>query len=144
MIKYIRNNYYLRRANDENALETSSSVTLAPLWVEDAVIGLEAKMPAHGWVRTPFCISYFIKNHSDYLITLRLAMEGSDAFMFAGQKQVRCFVTCTIYTTVMLFRYFQIDIYVLPKNVRRVDWVLRPLVAGFVALPTLSLSVSAG
>lgn len=52
------------------------------------MIGLEAKMPAHGWVRTPFCISYFIKNHSDYLITLRLAMEGSDAFMFAGQKQV--------------------------------------------------------
>ncbi|XP_070524190.1 trafficking protein particle complex subunit 11 isoform X2 [Cardiocondyla obscurior] len=112
-----------KRANDETALETSSSVTLAPLWVEDAVIGLEAKMPAHGWVRTPFCISYFIKNHSDYLVTLRLAMEGSDAFMFAGQKQV--------------------DIYILPKNVRKVDWVLRPLVAGFVALPTLSLTVPA-
>lgn len=80
--------FYFRRANDETALETSSSVTLAPLCVEDAVIGLEAKMPAHGWVRTPFCISYFIKNHSDYLVTLRLAMEGSDAFMFAGQKQV--------------------------------------------------------
>lgn len=82
------NLYYFYRANDETALKTSSSVTLAPLWVEDAVIGLEAKMPAHGWVRTPFCISYFIKNHSDYLVTLRLAMEGSDAFMFAGQKQV--------------------------------------------------------
>lgn len=80
--------FIIFRANDENALETSSSVTLAPLWVEDAVIGLEAKMPAHGWVRTPFCISYFIKNHSDYLVTLRLIMEGSDAFMFAGQKQV--------------------------------------------------------
>ncbi|XP_011691077.1 PREDICTED: trafficking protein particle complex subunit 11-like [Wasmannia auropunctata] len=112
-----------KRANDETALETSSSVTLAPLWVEDTVIGLEAKMPAHGWVRTPFCISYFIKNHSDYLVTLRLAMEGSDAFMFAGQKQV--------------------DIYILPRNIRRVDWVLRPLVAGFVALPTLSLTVPA-
>lgn len=80
--------FVIFRANDETALETSSSVTLAPLWVEDAVIGLEAKMPAHGWVRTPFCISYFIKNHSDYLVTLRLVMEGSDAFMFAGQKQV--------------------------------------------------------
>ncbi|XP_014475297.1 PREDICTED: trafficking protein particle complex subunit 11 [Dinoponera quadriceps] len=112
-----------KRANDETALETSSSVTLAPLCVEDAVIGLEAKMPAHGWVRTPFCISYFIKNHSDYLVTLRLAMEGSDAFMFAGQKQV--------------------DVYILPRNVRKVDWVLRPLVAGFVALPTLSLTVPA-
>ncbi|XP_076289261.1 trafficking protein particle complex subunit 11 gry isoform X2 [Lasioglossum baleicum] len=110
-----------KRGNDENALETSSSVTLAPLWVEDAVIGLEAKLPAHGWVRTPLLISYFIKNHSDYMIKLRLIMEASDAFMFAGQKQV--------------------DIYILPKNERKVEWILRPLVAGFVQLPTLSLVV---
>ncbi|XP_076654121.1 trafficking protein particle complex subunit 11 gry isoform X2 [Halictus rubicundus] len=110
-----------KRGNDENALETSSSVTLAPLWVEDAVIGLEAKLPAHGWVRTPLLISYFIKNHSDYMIKLRLIMEASDAFMFAGQKQV--------------------DIYILPKNERKVEWILRPLVAGFVQLPTLSLAV---
>lgn len=27
---------------------------------------------------------------------------------------------------------------------RKVDWILRPLVAGFVALPTLSLTVPAG
>lgn len=84
-------------------METSSSATLAPLWIEDAVIGLEAKMPAHGWVRTPFCISYFIKNHSNYLVTLRLAMEGSDAFMFAGQKQVRFMLAFpTIYTMILL------------------------------------------
>ncbi|XP_017788618.1 PREDICTED: trafficking protein particle complex subunit 11 [Habropoda laboriosa] len=110
-----------KRANDDNALETSSSVTLAPLWVEDAVIGLEAQLPAHGWVRTPLLISYFIRNHSDYMITLRLTMETSDAFMFAGQKQV--------------------DIYILPKNERKVEWILRPIVAGFVQLPTLSLTV---
>ena len=112
-----------KRANDDDALETSSSVTLAPLWVEDAVIGLEAKLPAHGWVRTPLLVSYFLKNHSDYMITLRMTMEASDAFMFAGQKQV--------------------DIYVLPKNERKVEWILRPLVAGFVQLPTLSLAVPA-
>jgi len=88
-VLYVYNFHYFYRANDETAPETSSSVTLAPLWVENSIIGLEAKMPAHGWVRTPFCISYFIKNRSDYLITLRLTMEGSDAFMFAGQKQVR-------------------------------------------------------
>ncbi|XP_054008075.1 trafficking protein particle complex subunit 11 isoform X1 [Hylaeus anthracinus] len=112
-----------KRANDENALETSSSVTLAPLWVEDAMIGLEAKLPAHGWVRTPLLVSYFIKNHSDYMITLRLTMEASDAFMFAGHKQI--------------------DIYILPKNERKVEWILRPLVAGFVQLPSLSLTVPA-
>ncbi|XP_015435876.1 PREDICTED: trafficking protein particle complex subunit 11 [Dufourea novaeangliae] len=110
-----------KRTNSENALETSSSVTLAPLWVEDAVIGLEAKLPPHGCVRTPLLVSYFIKNHSDYMITLRLTMEPSDAFMFAGQKEV--------------------DVYILPKNKRKVEWILRPLVAGFVQLPTLSLAV---
>lgn len=110
-----------KRANDNDAFETSSSVTLAPLWVEDAVIGLEAKLPAHGWVRTPLLVTYFIRNHSDYMITLRLTMEASDAFMFAGQKQV--------------------DIYILPKNERKVEWILRPLVAGFVQLPALSLTV---
>lgn len=114
-------------------------------------------MPAHGWVRTPFCISYFIKNRSDYLITLRLTMEGSDAFMFAGQKQViiKClayvqytykYITFYIIYNVCdaLIHFFQVDINVLPRNVRKVDWVLRPLVAGFVALPTLSLTVSTG
>ncbi|XP_076233472.1 trafficking protein particle complex subunit 11 gry isoform X2 [Calliopsis andreniformis] len=112
-----------KRANDDNALETSSSVTLAPLWVEDAVIGLEAKLPAHGWVFKPLLVSYFIKNHSDYMITLRLTMEASDAFMFAGQKQI--------------------DIYILPKNERKVEWILWPLVVGFVQLPILSLTVPA-
>ncbi|XP_076160826.1 trafficking protein particle complex subunit 11 gry isoform X2 [Ptiloglossa arizonensis] len=112
-----------KRADDDNALEISSSVTLAPLWVEDAVIGLEAKLPVHGWVRTPLLVSYFIKNHSDYMITLRLTMEASEAFMFAGHKQV--------------------DIYILPKNERKVEWILRPLVAGFVRLPSLSLTVPA-
>lgn len=38
----------------------------------------------------------------------------------------------------------QVDIYILPKNERKVEWILRPLVAGFVRLPSLSLTVPAG
>ncbi|XP_015120848.1 trafficking protein particle complex subunit 11 [Diachasma alloeum] len=109
------------KRNVEEGVETSTSVTLAPLWVEDAPVGIEAKIPAEGWVRTPMCVSYYLKNRSDYLITLKMTMEASDAFMFAGQKQV--------------------DIYLRPQNARKVEWILRPLVAGFVALPTLNLSV---
>ncbi|XP_034951307.1 trafficking protein particle complex subunit 11 [Chelonus insularis] len=111
-----------RRSDCKNeVIETSTSVTLSPIWVEDLVVGLQAKIPAHGWVRTPLCVSYFIKNYSDYLFTLRLTMEASDAFMFAGQKQI--------------------DICIPPKNEEKIEWILRPLIAGFVALPTLSLSV---
>ncbi|XP_044015517.1 trafficking protein particle complex subunit 11 isoform X2 [Aphidius gifuensis] len=117
-IKWQRNN----NNNDINdIIETSTSVTLAPLWVEDVVVGIDANIPAHGFVRTPLCITYIIKNHSDLLFTLRLTMEASDAFMFAGQKQI--------------------DICIRPKNKKKIDWILRPLVAGFVALPTLSLAV---
>ncbi|XP_033218517.1 trafficking protein particle complex subunit 11 [Belonocnema kinseyi] len=112
-----------KRANSEDAFETSNSVTLTPLWVEDAVIGIEANFPAHGWVRTPLCVTYYIRNHSEFLITLHLTMEASDAFMFAGNKQV--------------------DICILPESERKVEWILRPLVAGFVALPSLTLTVPA-
>uniref|UniRef100_A0A0C9PXS3 TRAPPC11_0 protein n=1 Tax=Fopius arisanus TaxID=64838 RepID=A0A0C9PXS3_9HYME len=109
------------RRDDGEGIETSTSVTLAPLWVEEGPVGIEAKIPAQGWVRTPMCVSYYLKNRSDYLITLKMTMEASDAFMFAGQKQV--------------------DIYLRPQKERKVEWILRPLVAGFVALPTLNLSV---
>ncbi|XP_024945200.1 trafficking protein particle complex subunit 11 [Cephus cinctus] len=112
-----------KRTNDDSGLETSSSVTLSPLWVEDAVIGLEAKLPAHGWVRMPICVSYFFRNHSDYLITLQLSMEPSDAFVFAGQKQI--------------------NICILPNDERKIDWIMRPLVAGLVSLPKLLLAVPA-
>lgn len=110
-----------KRAGNAKSSLTSSSFTLSPLWVEETVVGLQAKLPAHGWVRTPLCVSYYLCNHSDYMITLQLTMEASDAFMFAGQKQV--------------------DVCVLPKRERKIEWVLRPLVAGLVALPTLSLTV---
>lgn len=110
------------RANDKTASETSSSVTLAPLWIEDSIISLKTELPAYGLVCTPLYVSYIIQNHSDYLITLRLTMEASE-FMFAGQKQV--------------------DIHILPKNERKIEWILRPLVVGLVALPSLSLTVPA-
>lgn len=45
-------------------------------------------MPAHGWVRTPLTVSYSVHNHTHTLVSLNLNMEPSEAFMFAGHKQV--------------------------------------------------------
>ncbi|XP_023290786.1 trafficking protein particle complex subunit 11 isoform X2 [Orussus abietinus] len=112
-----------KRANSPGSLETSSSVTLSPLKVEDVGVGLEVQLPAHGWVCTPLYVSYFIRNHTNYLITLRSLMIASDAFMFSGHKHV--------------------DVYLLPHEEHKIEWILRPLVPGFVALPTLSLTVAA-
>lgn len=56
-------------------------------------IPLELKMivPAHGFVRTPLLINYHLFNRSRQLIQLDIAMEGSEAFMYAGYKQVKKF-----------------------------------------------------
>lgn len=67
---------------------TSSTVTLPTLRVENAPIYVEMVLPAHGWVRTPMAVSYRIHNHTSRLIDVDLSMEASDAFMFAGHKQV--------------------------------------------------------
>lgn len=67
---------------------TSSTVTLPTIRVENAPIYVEMVLPAHGWVRTPMAVSYRIHNHTTRLIDVDLSMEASDAFMFAGHKQV--------------------------------------------------------
>ena len=78
---------YISRLGQE-LMVTSSTVTLPTLRVENAPIYVEMILPAHGWVRTPMAVSYHIHNHTSRLIDLDLSMEASDAFMFAGHKQV--------------------------------------------------------
>jgi hypothetical protein len=56
--------------------------------VESAPLYVEMNLPAHGWVRTPMAVSYHIHNYTTQLLELELSMEASDAFMFAGHKQV--------------------------------------------------------
>lgn len=83
---------------------TSSTVTLPTLRVENAPIYVEMVLPAHGWVRTPMAVSYRIHNHTSRLIDVDLSMEASDAFMFAGHKQVILFKNIfLLYFTIPLF-----------------------------------------
>lgn len=100
---------------------TSSTVTLPTLRVENAPIYVEMVLPAHGWVRTPMAVSYRIHNHTSRLIDVDLSMEASDAFMFAGHKQLQ--------------------LCLLPESVRTLDYNLYPLLSGLVALPRLCLSL---
>jgi hypothetical protein len=68
--------------------------------VESTPLYVEMNLPAHGWVRTPMAVSYHIHNHTTRLLELELSMEASDAFMFAGHKQV-CY--CIIQETKIIF-----------------------------------------
>ncbi|XP_069669154.1 trafficking protein particle complex subunit 11 [Periplaneta americana] len=101
---------------------TSSSVTMPTVRVESAPLYVEMNLPAHGWVRTPMAVSYHIHNHTTRLLELELSMEASDAFMFAGHKQLQ--------------------LRILPESVHKLDYNLYPLLSGLVALPRLKLTIS--
>lgn len=51
-------------------------------------LDLKLTVPAHGFVRTPLLVTYHLYNRSHHLLQLDVAMEGSEAFMYAGYKQV--------------------------------------------------------
>ncbi|XP_067008734.2 trafficking protein particle complex subunit 11 [Anabrus simplex] len=99
---------------------TSSSVALPTMRVENTPLLVEMSLPAHGWVRTPMAVSYHIQNHTNHLLELDLSIEASDAFMFAGHKQLH--------------------LRILPESVRTLDYNLYPLLSGLVALPRLHLT----
>lgn len=99
---------------------TSSSVTMPTIRCDPAIIGVEMTLPAHGWVRKPMSVEYRLCNHTSTLLQLDLIMDASDAFMFAGQKQV-------------LLR-------LLPGSVKKLEYSLYPLFSGLVALPRLVLT----
>jgi trafficking protein particle complex subunit 11 len=68
---------------------TSSSITLpALLKVDPAPLFVELELPAHGWVGSPMAAWFKIHNRTSQLLEVELNLQASDAFMFAGQKQV--------------------------------------------------------
>lgn len=71
-------------------------VALPSVTVENCPLQLEMCLPAHGWVRTPLPVAYLVYNHTQSLLTLSLNIEPSEAFMFAGHKQV---ISCTFKIT---------------------------------------------
>lgn len=101
---------------------TSSSVTMPTIHVESSPLYVGMNLPAHGWVRTPMAVSYHIHNYTSRLLELELSMEASDAFMFAGHKQLQ--------------------LRILPESVHKMCYNLYPLLSGLVALPRLKLTIS--
>lgn len=51
-------------------------------------LDLKINLPAFGLVRTPLLTTYELHNKSSQLIQLDVSMDASEAFMFAGYKQV--------------------------------------------------------
>lgn len=72
-----------------NSDTDSVLTTLVPsLPVDYIPLFLKINLPAYGLVRTPLLVSYEFHNRSHQLVQLDVTMEASEAFMFAGYKQV--------------------------------------------------------
>lgn len=75
------------RRDNSNVLNTIK-FPLKGLPVEEIPLYVDTVLPAYGFVRTPMPLTFQLFNRSQHLIQLDLSMDSSEAFMFAGYKQV--------------------------------------------------------
>ena len=96
------------------------SVGLPSMVIEDWGVWVDVEVPSQGVVRSPLTVTYTISNKANNTTELALTMHVSDAFMFAGHKEVR--------------------LRVLPGRREKISYLLTPLLAGTVQLPKLGLT----
>ncbi|XP_023232303.1 trafficking protein particle complex subunit 11-like [Centruroides sculpturatus] len=99
-------------------------LNLPSVTVQSTPLFLQFEAPAHGWLRTPLTISYNLHNRTVTVQDIELFVDSSDAFMYAGNKQLH-------------FR-------ILPKSVYKLSYNLYPLISGYVPLPRLRLILNPG
>ena len=105
---------------DLNSLPVStSSFQLPAVEIKPIPLHLSVRLPAHGHVRQAMNAALMLRNAGSVCLELDVSMSSNDAFMFAGNKQVRIVV-------------YPGDDYTLMFN-------LYPLLSGFVALPPVQL-----
>lgn len=109
------------RRSDDSSPEVSVSVGLPSVVVEQWGVWVDCKLPPQGTLRTPLTVTYIICNQAAHTTELALTMQSSDAFMYAGHKEIR--------------------LRVLPGRKERISYTLYPLLSGNVQLPKLGLSV---
>ncbi|KAK4015014.1 Trafficking protein particle complex subunit 11 [Daphnia magna] len=98
---------------------SASSFDLPEMETWSVPLRIHVTLPAHGYVRESMNMTIVIHNPGPSYIELDVYMSSNDAFMFAGNKQIK-------------IQIYPEDDYVLKYN-------LYPLLSGFVALPPLQL-----
>ncbi|GFY68051.1 trafficking protein particle complex subunit 11, partial [Trichonephila inaurata madagascariensis] len=111
-------------SSDELHHFVTTLVTLPFLDVVQPPIYVQLNSPAYGAVRTPMMVTYSIHNRTSYVQEMKLVYDSSDAFMYAGNKEIH-------------FR-------ILPRDVYKMTYNLYPLVAGYAMLPNMRLTLNAG
>ena len=87
------------RLGGEDLPPSSWVLSLESPPVKGSVIHMEADLPTFGLVRTPFTISYTLANAGESVLEFTISADASEAFMFAGHKQVsRIHYVCTSFS----------------------------------------------
>ena len=76
---------------------TITKQIITGLSVEWIPLNLKITLPEYGLVRTPLLVQYHFYNKSQHLIQMDVNMDGSEAFMYAGYKQVRHVILKLLY-----------------------------------------------
>ncbi|KAJ7378712.1 Trafficking protein particle complex subunit 11 [Desmophyllum pertusum] len=98
-----------------------TELTFPSVTVESVPFAIQTDLPAYGCVQTPLSVSYLVRNRTLQVQEVEVTVEPSDAFMYAGHKQIQ-------------FR-------LLPTGDHRLKFSLYPLCAGFVTLPKLHFNL---
>ena len=88
---------FFRESAEGNTPFVSSVVVLPNISVRHVPLYVDADFPAYGHVRSKLPIVYNIYNRTAFSQEVEVSIEASDAFMFAGHKQV-CYYSNNIHT----------------------------------------------
>jgi|SRR6218665_467379 len=80
--------HVFRNDSDPDMQAIVKKVPLPTVNVEQIPVYVDVDMPANGCVQSVLPITYNIRNRTPYLQEMEASMESSEAFMFAGQRQV--------------------------------------------------------
>ncbi|XP_025834501.1 trafficking protein particle complex subunit 11 isoform X2 [Agrilus planipennis] len=105
----------------ENGLSATSQLMIPGFEIEWIPLDIKLDLPAFGLLHTPLLVTYTLYNRSHQLLQLEVTVEGGDAFMFAGYKQI--------------------PISILPESFKTLDYNLYPVVAGNIVLPKIMITV---
>jgi len=110
-----------RKSSDVDIPYVQSTVVLPTIAISHVPLYISAELPAFGHVRARLPVVYNVYNRTAFSQEVEVSIEPSDAFMFAGHKQVH-------------FR-------ILPAACYKLSYSMYPLMPGNISLPRLHINM---
>ncbi|XP_022103870.1 trafficking protein particle complex subunit 11-like [Acanthaster planci] len=110
-----------RDSINDNLPPVKTILPLPEVSIQPLPLSIETDIPAFGVVRSPLLVKFTISNQTSVVQAIEASVQASEAFMYSGHKLV----------------FFRI----LPSSSQTLSYNLYPLIAGYVQLPELQLTI---